>query len=270
MKKKMYIFIVCCVLMSFFTRGQRPNNLDTIYANDKMNVSLFFPDFIRQGITGSEHIVFSYNREKKQYFGLLQARPGHDSNLLVITGDGQVYSYIIKYKDSIAKLNYFVSKSESIGNEVANLPLINNVTKVDTLNNKRLESYEKFSRYLLGINFESHKTKRKKGIVLKLKQIRYYKDAVFVVMELKNKSDIDFELDYLNIYKVSTTKKRKASYQKIQFPVIYKMEYPKMVSKGKTKNFVYVLSKFSLSDHERFQFELGELKGYRQIVLTKH
>ncbi len=80
--------------------------LDTIYANEKKNVTLFFPHPIRQGITGSENFVFTYNRDKEQYFGLLQAKPGEDSNLLVINNNGAVYSYIISYKKQISKLNY--------------------------------------------------------------------------------------------------------------------------------------------------------------------
>ncbi|PNW27317.1 DUF4138 domain-containing protein [Formosa algae] len=265
---KMYSSIGCCALLSVLATAQQPKVLDTIQANEKMNVSLFFPEAIRQGITGSEHVVFTYNREKKQYFGLLQARPGSDSNLLVITDDGQVYSYVIQYKDSISKLNYFVSNSESIGNEVPNLPIINNVSMDDTLNNKQFGGYEKFSRHLLGITFKSQKAKRKKGIVFKLKQIRHYKDAIYVVLELKNKSDIDFELDYLNIYKVSTNKKRKASYQKIQLDVVNKYDYPKKVSKNELKRFVYVLPKFSLGDYEKLQLELMELNGSRRIVLN--
>ncbi|WP_317048430.1 hypothetical protein [Confluentibacter sediminis] len=71
--------------------------IDTIYANDQKNVALFFPKPIRQGITGASHFVFTYNREKEQYFGLLQAKPGTESNLLTITNDGKVYSYILKY-----------------------------------------------------------------------------------------------------------------------------------------------------------------------------
>lgn len=62
-----------------------PQALDTIYANDQKNVALFFPDPIRQGITGSENFVFTYNREHQQHLGLLQATPGNESNLLVIS-----------------------------------------------------------------------------------------------------------------------------------------------------------------------------------------
>lgn len=48
-----------CLLVS----GQQIKALDTIYANDKKNVALFFPNQIRQGITGANHFVFTYNRE---------------------------------------------------------------------------------------------------------------------------------------------------------------------------------------------------------------
>ena len=49
--------------------------LDTIFANESKIVALFFPAPIRQGITGAENFVFTYNREQEQHFGLLQASP---------------------------------------------------------------------------------------------------------------------------------------------------------------------------------------------------
>ena len=93
------------------------SSVDTIFTNDKKNVALFFPNPILQGITGTENFVFTYNREKEQYFVLLQAKPGEESNLLFITNDVQVYSYILKYSPHLSKLNYFIHEEESIGNE---------------------------------------------------------------------------------------------------------------------------------------------------------
>ena len=106
------LLTLCCSV-----KGQDIKTLDTIYANDQKNIALFFPSPIRQGITGSNNFVFTYNREKEQYFGLLQAKPGVISNLLTVTNDGQVYAYILKYADTLSKLNYFISEGESIGNE---------------------------------------------------------------------------------------------------------------------------------------------------------
>ena len=66
------ILLILSLALSISIYAQRP--LDTIYANDRKNVALFFPSPIRQGITGASHFVFTYNREKEQYFGLLQAK----------------------------------------------------------------------------------------------------------------------------------------------------------------------------------------------------
>ena len=106
------LLLICSMSIS----AQQP--LDTIYANDQKNVALFFPNPIRQGITGASNFVFTYNREKEQYFGLLQAKPGTESNLLTVTSDGRVYSYILKYSEKLPELNYFINENESIGSEL--------------------------------------------------------------------------------------------------------------------------------------------------------
>lgn len=91
MKKQILIFVF---VIAAFVKGmaqEKTIDLDTIYANDRMNVALIFPEPIRQGITGSEDFVFTYNREKEQHLGLLQAVPGEVSNLLVISTTGSIF-----------------------------------------------------------------------------------------------------------------------------------------------------------------------------------
>ena len=114
---KKYIFLFGLLIMINAANSQNGKVMDTIYANEQMTVSLFFPDPIRQGVTGSSNYAFSFNRERAQYFGLLQATPGEESNLLVVTQDGGVYSYLLRYSQKLEKLNYFIDISDSIGHE---------------------------------------------------------------------------------------------------------------------------------------------------------
>ena len=255
------LLLICSMSIS----AQQP--LDTIYANDQKNVALFFPNPIRQGITGASNFVFTYNREKEQYFGLLQAKPGTESNLLTVTSDGRVYSYILKYSEKLPELNYFINENESIGSE---LPLkIKRKPEVKPLNEykNRITHFQKFSEYLLKSNFERLETKRKKGIKLQLQKITYDTSEVYLVIEVKNKSGIDFEIDYLNVYRTNGNNKRKASYQRLQQEVIYKHKIPYSITDGGTECFVYVLPKFVLGDNEKLMLELKELKGSRKVVL---
>ena len=242
--------------------------LDTIYANEHKNVALFFPKPIRQGITGASNFVFTYNREKQQYFGLLQAQPGTESNLLTVTNDGQVYSYILKYKKELPKLNYFVADKESIGNEIRKeikeKPSVKSISEY----RKRITFFEKFSNYLLKLKPENLKTKRKKGLKLRLQQMIYQGNEVYLTMEFTNNSGIDFEIDYLNVYRTNGNKKRKASYQRLEQEIIYRFKFPSMVKNNHTKRFVLTLPKFVLGDNEKLELELKELKGNRKLLMA--
>src|SRR5699024_6936594 len=146
-RMKNYIITLVAILLTLPMDAQRP--LETLYANNSKNVALFFPSPIRQAYTGSSNFVFTYNREKKQYFGLLQATPEKQSNLLVVTDDGAVYSFILEYSDSLPKLNYFISKERSIGTE---LPMAetkrSNKKKLDSTSNG-IKEFESFGDYLL-------------------------------------------------------------------------------------------------------------------------
>ncbi|MDN3594406.1 hypothetical protein [Zunongwangia endophytica] len=68
---------------------------------------MFFPKPIRQGISEAENFAFTFNCDQQQNLGLLQARRGNLTNLLVICSDGSVYNYILKYKKDLSKLTYF-------------------------------------------------------------------------------------------------------------------------------------------------------------------
>ena len=262
---KKYILIGLTICSNYIIAQQ---TLDTIYANDKKNVALFFPNQIRQGITGMENFVFTYNREKEQYYGLLQATPGAESNLLAITNDGQVYTYILKYSDTLKKLNYFIQKSESIGNEKPEILESVELKKDSIKNDNSNLYYRRYSEYLLKTKSYTMVSKRKQGIVLKLMKMAYNRDEVYIVMEIKNSSGIDLRVDYLNVYAINGNKKVRASFQRIEQEVIFKYKVPDVVTDKQSHRFVYVLPKFVLGDNEKLYVELQELKGNRKISFS--
>jgi len=260
------IIIILITLFAKFVVAQQ--SLDTIYANDKKNVALFFPEPIRQGITGDTNFVFTYNREKEQYFGLLQATPGTDSNLLTVTKNGQVYSYILKYNEELTKLNYFITPKASIGNEQPKKIEENPICKPHNKFSNRMAYFQKFSAYLLKSRYEPIATKRNDGIKLQLQKMAYNASEVYLVLEIKNNSGIDFEINYLNIYRTNGNNKRKASFQRLEQKVIYQHKMLDQVKTGEKKRFVYVLPKFVLGDNEKLVAELKELSGSRKVVLN--
>ncbi|WP_282143603.1 DUF4138 domain-containing protein [Cellulophaga baltica] len=265
---KKYIIISALIISSAFAKAQTYTVLDTIYANDTKNVALFFPEPIRQGITGSDNFVFTYNREKEQYFGLLQAKPGKESNLLVVNRSGSIFSYIVRYKKQLAKLNYFIPLSNSIGNEK---PIVIDSTQVDTSEksiDNRTYYYQKFCSYLLDRNQRIGRIKkRNEGIFLSVENIVFDKEELYFVIQIENNSTLDYDLNFLNLSIETRQKGKKKSLQILYQEPIYKHNLPSKIAEGKMIRFVYVLPKFSLSNDRRAILELNEKDGERNIEL---
>jgi hypothetical protein len=261
--------LILTVLVSAFAKAQTHIILDTIYANDTKNVALFFPEPIRQGITGSDNFVFSYNREKEQYFGLLQAKPGKESNLLVVNRNGAIFSYIVRYKKQLSKLNYFIPLSNSIGNEkpIA-IDSIQVVTSEKNIDN-RTYYYQKFCSYLLNRNQRVGRIKKRtQGIVLNVENVVFDKEELYFVIQIENNSTLDYDLNFLDLSIETRQKGKKKSLQRLYQKPIYKYNLPSKIAEGKTIRFVYVLSKFSLSNDRRAILELNEKDGERNIELN--
>ena len=249
--------------------------LDTLLANSTHNLSLFFPSPIRQAVTGSENFTFSYDRESAKHFGLLQATPGTKSNLLVVTSDGSAYSFLLEFQEKLSVLNRFVTLKESIGNENGNLDTISDTiaimkpltTPIHTNYSYREEYFKKFSAYHIERPRMPLASKRKDKLVLRLLDLVYDRSEVYAVLEIENRSDIDFEVDYLNIFKVNGNRRRKSSYQKLVLHPIFKYNFPEMVRVGKRRRFVYILPKFTLGTAEKLIFRIREASGSRSVEL---
>ena len=231
-------------------------------------MALFFPGAICQGITGAGHFVFTYNREKQQHFGLLQAKPGNESNLLVIDARGSVYSYILKYKKQLSRLNYFIPQTESIGTEK---PIPIDSAKI-AIHKKKLTSkksyYQKFSSYLLSKKQRIGRIKtRSQDIILSIENIVFNKKELYFVIQIENKSSLDYDLNFLDLSIQTRQRGKKKSVQRLQKEPVFQYTVPAKIGKKQTVKLVYIFPKFSLSKDRRAVLELNEKDGERNIAL---
>lgn len=270
--------IVVVLIALVWVGGLEAKELDTIYANEKMNTALFFPEKIRQGIVGNSNFIFTFNREDGQTLGLLKASKGEDSNLLVITTDGNIYSYIISYAEKLDVLNHFIGLSERIGNEKRDK---HSVTKTPVSVERQLVVRKEITpetkgselsdncQKLLQLPERKNITKRKRGLSLGIKNMVYEKDLVYLQMEIKNTSGIDFEVDALELFKVNGNQNKKSSYQELQIKPLHIQDLPEIVKNGAVGRFIYVLPKFTFSDNEKLMIRLLESKGSRSLTLIR-
>lgn len=115
---KNYIFVFFMVfIQTVFSQKEAQKNIHLNITFHK-NVNLFFPSPVVRGEVGNNNFGFVYNRNAPDILATLKAKPGPDSNLLVITEDGNVYSFILSYKEDVPgdSLNVFVKEDWSIRN----------------------------------------------------------------------------------------------------------------------------------------------------------
>lgn len=67
-------------------------------------------------------------------------------------------------------------------------------TKVDTLRYRK-QYFKKFSSYHLRHNDNLLKKRRKRGLVLRLRDLVYDRTEVYALIEIRNRSGIDFEVE---------------------------------------------------------------------------
>ena len=104
-------------------------------------------------------------------------------------------------------------------------------------------------------------------MVLHLKDLIYERSEVYALFEVKNRSGIDFEVEYLKIFKFNGNPKRKSSHQKLLLTPVHRQDFPEQIRDKQTATFAIVLPKFTLGESERLLIELRERNGSRGVVL---
>ena len=193
----------------------------------------------------------------------------------VVTEEGNVYSYILSYRKSLPKLNYFINKKERIGEEVAKEDtlvrekIVSPEKELDPIDSIRREDlhFKKAAEYYLNLKPRTISRKNKEGLELSVEGFRYYGNEVFVVLELENRSGISLEVDYLRLFLVKGNNKRSGSYQKIQQKQVWSYYQPEVVYHGQSVRFVLAFSRFIPGDHEKILLELRERRGNRLLKM---
>ena len=204
----------------------------------------------------------------------MQGNRGADSNLLVMTEDGLAYSYYLVYRKQLKESHRFVNTSQAIGNvlPVMRKDKMAQKEKRGSLRDRMSDSlqYRKASQYFLGRNTTVFKAKRKDGMVLRLRDVAYFGRETYIVLEIENKSDIDFEVDFVQLFRAHGNPRKKSSYQKLSLEPLYIHKKPSIVKVDHVERFVYVVPKFTLNGKERLMIELQEKRGSRKLVLKEN
>lgn len=130
--------LIIYILISIFSVNiMAQKKVNYLIATENKNLTLIFPSSIKQATVGNVNFNFVYNTNNKSNLGILKGVPGPESNLLVITSDGNIYSFILNYKKNITELTSFVKSTDAIGNLNGQIVISKSETqnKIENYNN---------------------------------------------------------------------------------------------------------------------------------------
>lgn len=281
MKIKVLAFLICLQV-----------NSQTLKISDNKFVSVIFDSNILQGAVGNDDFTFEYNTNGTEKVALLKAnrKDAKETNLIVKTANGTLYNINIEYgfeAKNIVKLNQSdgmnlngnsssisvpINNSSSENKEVSNVK--NNIRENDyTIGNTVINDAEnspkdcsvcdrimEVGKYIKRINTSDY------GIKLDLENVCYSDSKIYISINIINKSNIDFNINYIKSY-VKQSKESASSNQYLEKNPIEIFNSSRVIKSKMERKIIFIYDQFTIDDNKSLVFELNEANGERNQML---
>jgi len=251
-----------------FNRMIPPYALEVTFSK---TVHIIFPSAIRYVDLGSADLLAAKADGAENVLRVKAALRdfSRESNLAVITEDGAYYTFNVKYADEPRKLSVEMTDFIHDG-ETVNRP--NNAMEI------YMRELGSESPLLVKLIMKSiykndkreikHIGSKRFGIQYTLKGIYTHNGLLYFHMQLKNSSNVPFDVDYVT-FKIVDKKVAKRTAIQEQVIVPLRAHNNLMLIGGKkTERVVFTLPKFTIPDDKHLVIELNEKEGGRHQSFT--
>lgn len=251
-----------------FDRMIPPHGLEVTY--DK-TVHILFPSAVRYVDLGSPNLIAGKADGAENVIRVKATVKDFrtETNMSVITEDGSFYAFNVKYADEPLLLNVEMKDFIHDGSTV-NRP--NNAQEIYL---KELGSESPMLVHLIMKSLHKENKRRVKhigckrfGIQYLLKGIYVHNGLLYFHTELKNQSNVPFDVDYITFKIVDKqVAKRTAMQEQVLFP-LRAYNYAVRVAGKHSERTVFCLPKFTIPDGKRLVVEVNEKDGGRHQTFT--
>lgn len=251
-----------------FERMIPPHALEVTFSK---TVHIIFPSAIRYVDLGSADLLAAKADGTENVLRVKAALRdfSRESNLAVITEDGAYYTFNVKYADEPVKLSIEMTDFIHDG-EATNRP--NNAMDIYMYElgqeSPLLVKLIMKSIYKNNDREIKHIGSKRFGIQHTLKGIYSHNGLLYFHLQLKNSSNVLFDVDYITFKIVD---KKVAKRTAIQEQVIWPLRAHNnvtLIGGKKTERMVFTLPKFTIPDDKHLIIELHEKEGGRHQTFT--
>ena len=229
-------------------------------------VHLIFPSAIRYVDLGSSDLLAAKADGAENVLRVKAAVRdfSRESNLAVITEDGAYYTFNVKYADEPVKLSIEMNDFIHDG-EATNRP--NNALDI------YMHELGQESRLLVKLIMKSiskindreikHIGSKRFGIQYLLKAIYSHNGLLYFHLQLKNSSNVPFDVDYITFKIVDKKVTKRTAIQEQVIVPLRAYNYVTVVNGKSKERTVFTLPKFTLPDDKQLVVEVNEQAGGR-------
>lgn len=256
-------FIAFVILASFpgiiTAQGPKMNIIvpDRIFITYSKTTSLVFPYAIKSVDRGSRDILAQKATGAENILQLKAAQEGFaETNLTVITADGNLYAYVVNYSDNPASLTISIEPGLSYRPlAVFSEGGTNNITggTAEAINVK--QAVIKGPR------------EREYGISMAVQGIYLHEDMLYFQLKLKNNTAISYDVQQLRIFIRDRKKSKRTASQELEMQPFYIAGPAKRISANAEQNVTISLPKFTIPNKKYLVVQLMEQNGGRHLNL---
>ena len=273
---KSMLMLTCLVGLIGKSQAQNANNTSKLAMGKvepyQMEVTytktshLIFPAAIRYVDLGSEYLIAGKAEDAENVLRIKATVRDfeEETNFSVITEDGRFYNFNVFYSSYPSSLNYdLLTMQKQLSRENENDVLFEELGKNSpSLAGLLLETiYNKDKRIIKHIGSKSY------GIQFLLKGGYIHNGKFYFHTELRNKSNVPFQIDFVN-FKIVDKKiaKRTVIQEKPMKPLRIYKPLDEIIGNTTEQN-VFLLDQFTITDDKVLLIEIFEKNGGRHQVL---
>ena len=253
----LFIFIFCSI--NFVCSAQNKTASIEPYRIDitaSKTTNLIFPFAIQSVDRGTEDILVAKASGAENILHIKASRDSFpETNLTVITKDGILYSFIVRYNNSPVRLNIVFGKQDS-----AQVQLSGGNHQVDQMETVSKKILSKRKMY-------AHFSDQHSEIVLQLQGLYISSDVLFFQVSIHNRSNVSYETESIRFFIRDRQKAMRTASQETELVPLYESGIPCTIQAKHRKSIVIAVGKFSVPDNKYLELHLLEKNGDRDLGL---
>ena len=250
-----------CLVVALALKAKCQSNVETQNVDVTYNKTstIVFPAIIKSVDRGSRDVLAQKAKGVENVLQVKAARRDFpQTNLTVITDDGVLHHFTVNYSEQPATLTLIAVPLTQ--------PPADPLIFPTELTENDIENYSvgiaKDKRRILGVNESRNK------VSFTLLGIYVKDDIMFYHFRVINRSNIDYDIDFLKFYIRDKVRIKRTASQEIEMKPMHIYGNDKEVKGNSSTDIVSALQKFTIPEAKYLQVELFERNGGRNLNLN--